>query len=391
MQGLENQSIDMNPHVPSGLKAITDVGSMRHTSSSLLTDAVNYWLSGTLVFAHATACVEIVLLHSDKANEIYREIVKAWGLSGNQGLLETTSLHMPNSADLFIDSIRANKANMQVNLSTKTKRQSQAKSQSKLEPGGYSDNPYPDLTLWFQSDKFRRMSEHPDYQYLVKLINELILVGFNRKIDQDNQAWKVTPDAPPYWLSNAITWKSMLEYENIRPQDLVQFKVAVRQGTPRQQARWQAVQAAKQRGLSSRQIAKVLGIGRNTVRRYIAVDSPPVYPERRSGEKGLEREAVDDKHHDFDYEMPRRPSTRKERSIRSVLIKAFKHDGFALRHDAKLLQDADHWYKCRVNPGTIEAYLNELAKDGICLERGYIESAIAPCDQATGYPRKWRK
>ena len=65
-----------------------------------------------------------------------------------------------------------------------------------------------------------------------------------------------------------------------------------RQPTPRQQARWHAVQAAKRRGLSLRATARVLGISRNTVRRYVTADSPPVYPEHRSGENGLEREAV---------------------------------------------------------------------------------------------------
>jgi hypothetical protein len=65
-----------------------------------------------------------------------------------------------------------------------------------------------------------------------------------------------------------------------------------RQPTPRQQALWHAVQAAKQRGLSLKATARVLGIGRNTVRRYVAADSPPVYPKRRSREKGLETETV---------------------------------------------------------------------------------------------------
>lgn len=66
----------------------------------------------------------------------------------------------------------------------------------------------------------------------------------------------------------------------------------VRQATPRQQARWHAVQTAKRRGLSLRATARVLGISRNTVRRYVAADSPPVYPERRPHENDPEREAV---------------------------------------------------------------------------------------------------
>ena len=54
-----------------------------------------------------------------------------------------------------------------------------------------------------------------------------------------------------------------------------------RQPTRRQKAWWDAVQQAKGQGLSLRGIAKYLGISRNTVRKYLRVNSPPVYPLRR--------------------------------------------------------------------------------------------------------------
>ena len=49
------------------------------------------------------------------------------------------------------------------------------------------------------------------------------------------------------------------------------------QPTPRQQARWDAIQAAKEQGLSLRAIARKLGISRNTVRKYVSAASPPIY------------------------------------------------------------------------------------------------------------------
>ena len=48
-----------------------------------------------------------------------------------------------------------------------------------------------------------------------------------------------------------------------------------RKPTPRQRVRWKAVQQAKLRGLSIRAIARVLGIHRNTVRKYAEAKSPP--------------------------------------------------------------------------------------------------------------------
>ena len=95
---------------------------------------------------------------------------------------------------------------------------------------------------------------------------------------------------------------------------------------------------------------------------------------------------------DIDRIMSGNPSTRPERQLKKVIGQAYRRNAWALRHDSKLLKDADQWYKCRVNPGTIEAYLNEaapLSETG--LERSNVQTAIAPYDEATGYPRKWRK
>ena len=53
-----------------------------------------------------------------------------------------------------------------------------------------------------------------------------------------------------------------------------------RKPTPRQRVQWKAVQQAKLRGLSSRAIARELGIHRNTVRKYAEAKSPPMMPTR---------------------------------------------------------------------------------------------------------------
>jgi len=84
----------------------------------------------------------------------------------------------------------------------------------------------------------------------------------------------------PQWLTR---FDSDATQEKIRlggePSD--SLNMPPRYPTPRQQARWEAVQAAKQQGLSKRAIARELGISRNTVKRHLVAPSPPVYPPKR--------------------------------------------------------------------------------------------------------------
>ena len=54
----------------------------------------------------------------------------------------------------------------------------------------------------------------------------------------------------------------------------------LRKPTPLQTARWKAVQRAKRKGLSMRGIARELGIHRDTVKKYMNAESPPVAPSR---------------------------------------------------------------------------------------------------------------
>ena len=57
-----------------------------------------------------------------------------------------------------------------------------------------------------------------------------------------------------------------------------------RKPTPLQTARWKAVQKAKRKGLTIRGIARELGIHRETVRKYMHAESPPMSRARATSE-----------------------------------------------------------------------------------------------------------
>lgn len=108
------------------------------------------------------------------------------------------------------------------------------------------------------------------------------------------------------------------------------------------------------------------------------------------------------------------PTTRSERkNVRPKkrdIKERYKQLKWVLLKNKLLLKYANLWYRCRVNPGKIELYLNELDKEAQKIDtsrftnnelkkfeteyypdRSNIETVIAPFDEATGYPRKWRK
>jgi transposase len=83
----------------------------------------------------------------------------------------------------------------------------------------------------------------------------------------------------PAWLESIFMGKPD------RNRQLFTNNKGSRRPTPRQQALWEAVQAAKHEGLPILRIAKALRITRGTVRKYMAAPTPPLYRARIQKQK----------------------------------------------------------------------------------------------------------
>jgi transposase len=92
---------------------------------------------------------------------------------------------------------------------------------------------------------------------------------FSANMDSDGSSGVPMPD----WLENILKGGG-------NQRRLLPSNTSSRYPTPRQQALWESVQTAKREGLPILRIAKALGITRETVRRYMAASSPPLYPSR---------------------------------------------------------------------------------------------------------------
>ena len=174
--------------------------------------------------------------------------------------------------------------------------------------------------------------DNTDFHKLLKYVADFVLTAFNRKQDVENQAPKVLPRESPY-LGKALVFSSLLDYLSEKPE----------------------------------------------------LRGPRVIPDNELTQFRW-----------FCRTLSSNPTTRMSRQVRRQIVRTLRRN-FNLHHYSKLLGDAEKWYKSRVNPGTIEDYLQELAdldiegEKPIYPDRGRIENDIAPCDEATGYPRQWRK
>ena len=76
----------------------------------------------------------------------------------------------------------------------------------------------------------------------------------------------VTPLAGTLLAANGTAANGASRQARVKP---------LRPPTPRQQTLWKAIRQAQLQGLSMRATARVLGISRNTVRRYVLAGGPP--------------------------------------------------------------------------------------------------------------------
>jgi hypothetical protein len=95
-------------------------------------------------------------------------------------------------------------------------------------------------------------------------------VGEALKTLLHSRRWRPpTPAAPPESTPGGAM-ANAAEVPSNRPQP-----------TPRKRALWEAIQPYRDLGQSCRQIAQAVGLDRRPVRRYLALNQPPVYPARR--------------------------------------------------------------------------------------------------------------
>jgi len=138
------------------------------------------------LFYTAEACFQVALDHSEHIRAIFTKVVNAW--------------EHPGCFLLMSEEFEANSAHIGEWLASAI-----------TYDNRNADAPMPSFGELVGIDKAKTYNENTDYRYLGDCVNELIIQGFNRKIDLDNKKPKVLPEKAPNLIA-AITMRSLIAY-----------------------------------------------------------------------------------------------------------------------------------------------------------------------------------
>jgi hypothetical protein len=249
--------------------------------------------------ASAMACFNSVLSHSEEIRVIFEMMVQLWQLPDYQKLMRVYHKRLPETRQWHREWAQTMMYN-----------------QPKPE---FPAVCIEDIKVVLRDFQPTRM---------VKYLDTIIKLGFNRESDLENHILKIRPQTSPY-LVEAVFSASIM------------YHLATTD-----------IEYRKERAFTAEELRQL--------RQFTTL--------------------VENDH-----------TTRKGKKAKHIIVQGLKDNHFSLCHQDKIAEYAEQWYKCRIDPGTIESYVDVMAKSGILLDRGRIGNNIAVCDQATGYPRKWRK
>lgn len=244
-----------------------------------LPDAI-YWpferLPELKLEAYAMACIEIALRFSKDARAIYAKVVQSWELPGCQTLIGDFVQCKQNTRNWLHD---------------------RAKAVVKNKPLADWPNAWIEVIMKFK--------DNTDFHELLMHVHDFIILGFNRKVDLENQAPKLLPRNSLY-LVRAIHDSSLLDYLAEKPE----------------------------------------------------LRGPRVMPNGKVA-----------KFHWFCHTLTNNSTARKERERKHTIVQTLRHEQFTLSHYQTMLDGAEMWYRARVFYNTAREAANYYNIDAVDLSK----------------------
>ncbi len=176
-------------------------------NSSWFRDTPHRWADDSLPFAYAMACVEVVAEKSEKAGEIYHQIIEAWGNPKLRSLGESVIAEIPDSKKEKIKQALIHPESEFLPDPNKPFKQMEdlfaniGKDRNLLAAG-----------IAKKSSALENQTLEETLK-LVFLIIDFIKVGFNRESDITKGKYRVIPDNN--WLLMAVMMRTQFAYPRI--------------------------------------------------------------------------------------------------------------------------------------------------------------------------------
>jgi hypothetical protein len=155
---------------------------------------------------YAMACLEVVLENSEKAREIFDQIVKAWSEPGIHSVYEKI---MSNVSDKEKEELQLTIKNAPDMFEQNPNEPFQNLGETLTQ----NDVTYEDIESYLESPEELQWLE--DWETIALLILELVIVGFNREEDANKGIYKVVPSEESRWLILAIVYRGLFEHKQI--------------------------------------------------------------------------------------------------------------------------------------------------------------------------------
>ena len=186
-------------------------------NTSWFRDTPHYWAEGSLPLAYAVACVEIVCESSEEARILYNRIIEAWSDAGIKAISDDIASIIPESGKGKIkNALLHPETELLPDPNRPFKQLEEMFTGLESNEDFLKDDDVEGLS-WKEWQGTEQLAN------LESLIEEFIIVGFNRESDIEKGRYRVIPSEKAPWLIWAVVIRTALESQEITLEKLRHF------------------------------------------------------------------------------------------------------------------------------------------------------------------------
>ncbi len=180
---------------------------------------MSYYPPELMPFVYCSACLEVVLSKSEKAQELYDRIIDCHDLPGCRDVWNILGEQIPDRSNLMKQIVK--ESGYDYNRPPQTRNVGIPLMRGLLKGGINLARKYQEK---YQSLVLDSKTRSMDFEKLIGRVNEFIKVGFNNEVEQARGRYKITVDSSELLVST-ISLLSLGEYHGLDMENFEKLKV----------------------------------------------------------------------------------------------------------------------------------------------------------------------